>query len=116
MAGVAVAALAGTAGATSVARSAAAETLASCLAQHSVCVASDGRSELSQSQQDQLEQQIGSEPIYVVAAASGSGGYNAAMDQIISDLSSHDQFVVGFYDVRLNHFGAYNRGVLADNG
>ncbi len=97
------------------ARGASADSLSSCLAQHSVCVASDARSALSQSQQDQLEQQIGSEPIYVVAAASGSGGYNAAMDQIISDLSSHDQFVVGFYDVRLNHFGAYNRGVLADN-
>jgi hypothetical protein len=114
MVAVAVAALAGTAGATSVARASAAETLASCLAGHSVCVAGDGRSELSQSQQDQLEKQIGSEPIYVVVAASGSSGYNAAMDQIISDLSSHDQFVVGFYDVQTNHFGAYNRGVLAD--
>src|SRR6201996_6141908 len=114
MAGVAVAALAGTAGATSVARSSAAETLASCLAQHSVCVASDGRSELSQNQQDQLEKQIGSEPIYVVVAASGNSGYNAAMDQIISDLSSHDQFVVGFWDVRLDHFGADNQGLLPD--
>jgi uncharacterized protein YneF (UPF0154 family) len=116
MAGVAVAALAGTAGATGVARAAPAETLASCLTGHSVCVASDGRSALTQSQQDQLEQQIGSDPIYLVVAASGSSGYNAAMDQIISDLSSHDNFVVGFYDVTTDHFGAYNRGVLADNG
>ena len=93
----------------------AADTLDSCLASHSVCVASDARSALSVSQQDQLEQQIGSEPIYIVVAASGSNGYDAAMDQLINDLSSHQQFVVGFYDVRTDHFGAYNRGVLADN-
>ena len=92
-----------------------ADTLDSCLASHSVCVASDARSALSVSQQDQLEQQIGSEPIYIVVAASGSNGYDAAMDQLINDLSSHQQFVVGFYDVRTDHFGAYNRGVLADN-
>ena len=78
-------------------------------------MASDARSALSVSQQDQLEQQIGSEPIYIVVAASGSNGYDAAMDQLINDLSSHEQFVVGFYDVRTDHFGAYNRGVLADN-
>ncbi len=92
-----------------------ADTLDSCLAGHSVCVAADARSALSVSQQDQLEQQIGSEPIYIVVAASGASGYNAAMDQLINDLSSHQQFVVGFYDVRTDHFGAYNRGVLADN-
>jgi uncharacterized protein YneF (UPF0154 family) len=92
-----------------------ADTLSSCLSGHSVCVASDARSALSQSQQNQLEQQIGSDPIYVVVAASGSNGYNSAMNQIINDLSSsHDHFVVGFYDVTTNHFGAYNRGVLAD--
>lgn len=102
----------GTAGVSS---AASADTLGSCLAGHSVCVATDARSALSVSQQDQLEQQIGSEPIYIVVAASGASGYNTAMDQLINDLSSHQQFVVGFYDVRTDHFGAYNRGVLADN-
>ena len=97
------------------ASAASADTLGSCLASHSVCVASDARSALSVSQQDQLEQQIGSEPIYIVVAASGTSGYDTAMDQLINDLSSHQQFVVGFYDVRTDHFGAYNRGVLADN-
>ena len=84
-----------------------AATLGDCLAAHHVCVAWDARSSLSESQQDQLERQIGSDPIYVVVAASGtSGGYNAAMDQIIGDLNSHNQFAVGFWDVRTNHFGA----------
>jgi hypothetical protein len=93
-----------------------ASSLGDCLAQHHVCVASDARSALSLSQQDQLERQIGSDPIYLVAAASGPSGYDSAMNQIINDLSSHDQFVVGFYDVRLHHFGADNRGLLPDNG
>jgi hypothetical protein len=106
---------AGAASVSGVSSAASADTLGSCLDSHSVCVASDARSALSVSQQDQLEQQIGSEPIYIVVAASGTGGYNAAMDQLINDLSSHQQFVVGFYDVRTDHFGAYNRGVLADN-
>ena len=106
---------AGVSSAAGVSGAASADTLGSCLAGHSVCVAADARSALSVSQQDQLEQQIGSEPIYIVVAASGTSGYNAAMDQLINDLSSHQQFVVGFYDVRTDHFGAYNRGVLADN-
>jgi hypothetical protein len=105
----------GVSGAATVSGAASADTLGSCLAGHSVCVAADARSALSVSQQDQLEQQIGSEPIYIVVAASGTSGYNAAMDQLINDLSGHQQFVVGFYDVRTDHFGAYNRGVLADN-
>ena len=96
-------------GATSVS----AGTLTDCLAQHHVCVAGDARSALSLSQQDQLEKQIGGDPIFIVAAASGSGGYNSAMTQIISDLGRHQQFVVGFYDARLHHFGADNRGLLA---
>ena len=90
-----------------------ASTLTDCLAQHHVCVADDARSALSLSQQDQLEKQIGGDPIFIVAAASGSGSYDSAMNQIISDLGRHQQFVVGFYDVRLRHFGAYNRGLLA---
>ena len=110
-AGLTMAGLSGTA-----ASAASADTLSDCLAQHHVCVASDARSALPQKEQDQLEQQIGSDPIYIVVAASGTSGYNSAMDQLISDLGSHQQFVVGFYDVRLNHFGAYNRGLLADNG
>jgi hypothetical protein len=95
------------------ATSVSASTLTDCLAQHHVCVADDARSALSISQQDQLEKQIGGDPIFIVAAASGSGGYDSAMNQIISDLDGHQQFVVGFYDVRLHHFGAYNRGLLA---
>ncbi|HYY17406.1 MAG TPA: hypothetical protein VE864_01095 [Streptosporangiaceae bacterium] len=89
-------------------------TLSDCLDAHHVCVASDARKALSVSQQDKLEQQIGSDPIYIVVAASGNGGYNAAMDDIIGDLNGHDEFVVGFWDVRLNHFGADNQGLLPD--
>jgi hypothetical protein len=95
------------------ATSVSASTLADCLARHHVCVAKNVRSALSLSQQDQLEKQIGGDPVFIVAAASGSGGYDSAMSRIISDLGHHQQFVVGFYDVRLHHFGAYNRGVLA---
>src|SRR6266700_1490954 len=37
------------------------------------------------------------------------------MRQLISTLGAkHDQFAVGFLDSRLKHFGAYNRGVVAD--
>jgi hypothetical protein len=91
-----------------------AETLSDCLAKHHVCVTSEGRSLISQSQQDQLEQQIGGDDIYLVVAASGASGYDAAMRQIISTLGAEKtQFVVGFLDSRLKHFGAYNRGVLA---
>ena len=79
-----------------------------------MCVAADARKALSAGAQDKLEQQIGSDPIGIVVAASGNSGYNAAMDQIISDLSSHDQFAVGFWDVRLDHFGADNQGLLPD--
>jgi uncharacterized membrane protein YgcG len=91
-----------------------ADTLSDCLAKHHVCVTSEGRSLISQSQQAQLEQQIGDDDIYLVVAASGSSGYDAAMRQIISTLGAEKkQFVVGFLDSRLRHFGAYNRGVLA---
>src|SRR5258708_2307502 len=63
--------------------------------------------------QDQLERDIGNDDIYLVVAASGSSGYNAAMRQIISTLGAEKkQFVVGFLDSRLKHFGADNRGVL----
>src|SRR6201988_1935841 len=90
------------------------DTLSDCLAKHHVCVTSEGRSLISQSQQDQLEQQIGGDDIYLVVAASGSSGYDAAMQQIISTLGAgKTQFAVGFLDSRLKHFGAYNRGVLA---
>jgi hypothetical protein len=41
-----------------------------------------------------------------VVAASGSAGHNSAMDQVISALSGHQQFTVGFMDSRLRHFGA----------
>ena len=88
-------------------------TLSDCLAKHHVCVTSEGRSLISQGQQAQLEQQIGNGDIYLVVAASGSAGYNAAMRQIISTLGAEKkEFVVGFLDSRLKHFGAGNRGVL----
>ena len=91
-----------------------ADTLKDCLAKHHVCVTSEGRSLISQSQQDQLEQAIGNDDIYLVVAASGSSGYDAAMRQIISTLGAgKQQFVVGFLDSRLKHFGADNQGVLA---
>ena len=91
-----------------------ADTLKDCLAKHHVCVTSEGRSLISQSQQDQLEQAIGNDDIYLVVAASGSSGYDAAMRQIISTLGAENkQFVVGFLDSRLKHFGASNQGVLA---
>src|SRR5215831_6310267 len=90
-----------------------AETLTECLAKQHVCVASDGRSLVSDSQQAQLERDIGGDDIYLVVAASGSSGYNAAMGQIVNTLgAAHSQFVTGFLDTRLRQFGAYNRGVL----
>ena len=95
--------------------SAAAANLADCLASGHVCVSSDARSLVSQDQQSQLERQIGDDSIYVVVAPSGSSGYDPAMRQLISTLGAkHDQFAVGFLDSRLKHFGAYNRGVVAE--
>jgi hypothetical protein len=72
---------------------------------------------MSQSQQDQLERQIGGDDIYVVVANAGSPGYTSAMDKIISALSgNNDQFVVGFFDSGSKHFGAYNQGVWPATG
>jgi hypothetical protein len=91
-----------------------ADTLSGCLAKHHVCVTSAARSLISQGQQAKLEQQIGGDDIYLVAAASGPSGYDAAMRQIISTLGAEKtEFVVGFLDSRRKHFGAYNRGMLA---
>ena len=88
-------------------------TLSDCLARHHVCVTSEGRSLISQGQQAQLEQQVGNDDIYLVVAASGSAGYNAAMRQVISTLGAEKkEFVAGFLDSRLKHFGADNRGML----
>src|SRR4249919_473803 len=95
---------------------ASASTLTDCLAQQHVCVTSDGRGLVSEGQQAKLEQQIGGDDIYLVVAASGSPGYNSAMSQIISALSGHPQFTVGFMDSRLRHFGAYNKGMLPSHG
>ena len=95
---------------------ASASTLTDCLAQQHVCVASDGRGLVSEGQQAKLERQIGGDDIYLVVAASGSAGYNSAMSQIISALSGHPQFTVGFMDSRLRHFGAYNKGMLPSHG
>jgi len=95
--------------------SAKAATLAECVASEHVCVSSDARSLVSQSQQSQLERRIGDDDIYLVVAPSGSSGYDPAMRQLIGTLGAkHNQFVVGFLDSRLKHFGAYNRGVVAD--
>src|SRR6476660_2201014 len=90
-----------------------ADTLANCLGTHHVCVTSDGRSLVSQSQQTQLEQAIGNDDIYLVAAASGSAGYDAAVLHIIGPLGAQKkQRVVGFLDSKLRPFGAHNQGVL----
>jgi uncharacterized membrane protein YgcG len=89
-----------------------ASTLPGCTAQQHVCVTSDGRSLISQSQQAQLEQQIGGNDIYLTVAASGASGYASAMNQIIRSLNGHEQFTVGFLDSRLRHFGAYNKGMM----
>ena len=94
----------------------AAGTLAGCLAKQHVCVSSAGRGLLSRSQEAQLERQIGGGDIYLVVAASGSSGYNSAMNQIIRDLNGHPQFTVGFLDSHLRHFGAYNKGMLPAHG
>jgi uncharacterized membrane protein YgcG len=91
-------------------------TLAQCLAQQHVCVSGSARSLISRGQEAQLERQIGAENIWVVAAPSGSSGYNSAMRQIIGDLNGHAAFTVGFLDSRLRHFGAYNQGMLPDQG
>ena len=99
-----------------VAAPASASTLAQCLAQQHVCVSGSARSLVSTSQEAQLSRQIGSQSIWVVVAPSGSSGYNSAMRQIISDLSGHSQFTVGFLDSRLRHFGAYNKGMLPGHG
>jgi hypothetical protein len=94
-----------------------ASTLPQCLAKQHVCVSADGRALVTASQQTALEQQIGSADIYLVVAAAGASGYNAAMQQLISGLSgSHSQFVVGFLDSGQRHFGAYNQGVLPSGG
>jgi uncharacterized membrane protein YgcG len=93
---------------------ASASTLADCLATQHVCVAGSARSLVSQSQEAQLEQKIGGDDIYLVVAPSGPSGYNSAMSNIISDLSSHQQFTVGFLDSSgRKHFGADNSGMLA---
>ncbi len=94
-----------------------ASTLSQCLAKQHVCVSADGRALVTASQQTKLEQQIGSADIYLVVAAAGASGYNAAMQQLISSLSgSHNQFVVGFLDSGQRHFGADNQGVLPSGG
>jgi hypothetical protein len=94
-----------------------ASTLPQCLAKQHVCVSADGRALVTASQQAELEQQIGSADIYLVVAAAGARGYDAAMQQLISSLNgSHNQFVVGFLDTGQRRFGAYNQGVLSPGG
>jgi hypothetical protein len=96
---------------------ASAATLPQCLTKQHVCVSADGRALVSASEQAELQKQIGSADIYLVAAAAGSSGYNPAMQQLISSLrGSHSQFVVGFLDSGQRHFGAYNQGILPAGG
>lgn len=95
---------------------ASASTLSDCLARQHVCATDDGRSPISEGQQSQLERQIGGDGIYLVVAPSGSAGYSSSMNQIISMLSEHPEFTVGFLDSRLKHFGAYNKGMLPSGG
>src|SRR5882724_9298660 len=89
-----------------------AATLPDCLAQRHVCATSSGDRLISAAQQAQLQRQIGGDDIYLVIAASGSSGYNAAMDNLIGALNGHAQFTVGFLDSRLKHFGAYSKEML----
>ena len=95
---------------------ASASTLADCLARQHVCVTGDGRGLVSESQQSQLEQQIGEDGIYLVVAASGPAGYDRTMNQIISALNGRAEFTTGFVDSRLRHFGAYSKGMLPPGG
>jgi uncharacterized membrane protein YgcG len=95
---------------------ASASTLSDCLARQHVCATDDGRGLISEGQQSQLERQIGGDGIYLVVAPSGSAGYSSSMNQIISMLSDHPEFTVGFLDSRLKHFGAYNKGMLPSGG
>jgi hypothetical protein len=95
---------------------ASAGALTDCLAKQEVCVVGDARSVISQSQQAKLERQIGGDPIYLVVAPSGPSGYSSSMNGIISALSGHGRFTVGFLDTRLQHFGAYNSGMLPVHG
>src|SRR6476620_3774137 len=79
-----------------------ADTLADCLRTHHVCVTTDGRSLVSQSQQTQLERAIGNDDIYLVAAGSGWGGYDGSVFLFNGTASTEKkQFVVGFLDSRL---------------
>lgn len=71
-----------------------------CLAKRHVCVSSDGRGLITPAQQARLEQRIGRYDIYLVAAGSGSSGYNSAMNEIVSTLDGHQQFTVGYLDTR----------------
>ena len=95
---------------------ASASTLSGCLARQHVCATGNGGGLISESQQSQLEKQIGGDPIYLVVAPSGSAGYSSSMNQIISMLGKHPEFTVGFLDSRLKHFGAYNQGMLPSGG
>jgi uncharacterized membrane protein YgcG len=95
---------------------ASASTLSDCLARQHVCVTGEGRSLVSEGQQSQLAKQIGGDGIYLVVAPSGPAGYGSSMNQIISTLSGHPQFTVGFLDSRLKHFGAYSKGMLPSGG
>ncbi|HEY1320929.1 MAG TPA: hypothetical protein VGF32_11805, partial [Streptosporangiaceae bacterium] len=89
-----------------------ASTLPGCAAEQHVCVTSDGRSLISESQQAQLEEQIGGNDIYLTVAASGPAGYDSTMNEIIRALNGREQFTVGFLDSGRMHFGAYNKGML----
>jgi uncharacterized membrane protein YgcG len=93
-----------------------ASTLSDCLARQHVCATGEVRGLISQGQQSELERQIGGDGIYLVVAPSGSAGYSSSMNQIISMLSEHPEFTVGFLDSRLKHFGAYNQGMLPSGG
>jgi uncharacterized membrane protein YgcG len=95
---------------------ASASTLTDCLSRQNVCVVGDGRGLVSAGQQAQLERQIGNSDIYLVVAASGSAGYNSAINQVISGLGGHPQFTVGFLDSQQRHFGAYSKGMLPPGG
>lgn len=94
-----------------------ASSLSDCLAHQHVCVTSNGRAIISEQDQSRLEELIGRDHIYLVIASSGPKSYDDAMRHIIGVLDEHNpEYAVGFLDTDGKHFGAYNRGMLPEQG
>lgn len=93
-----------------------ASSLSDCLARQHVCVTSNGRTIVNKQNQSLLKERIGRDAIYLVIA-SGPKSYDDAMRQSIGVLDEHNhEYAVGFLDTDGKHFGAYNRGMLPEQG